>query len=176
MVSCNLVNIGSSNGLIPDGNKPLPEPVLTFHQWGIVAFSSWGPKADFTRHARKDDNLWYDFEDKKSSIQQPRRNRWHRKLSQRQITVPLVKTKLLSVVISPELSVLYVLYNKLFLWRACLSWLFVNGSKGFQSTILMSGTLQWITPDNNLPKLHKRSSSPSKISHTEKGGCFLRHL
>ena len=24
-----LVNIGSGNGLVPSGNKPLPEPVLT---------------------------------------------------------------------------------------------------------------------------------------------------
>ena len=30
------INIGSSNGLLPDGSKPLPEPVLTnlaYHQW-----------------------------------------------------------------------------------------------------------------------------------------------
>ena len=30
------VNIGSGNGLSPDGNKPLPEPMLTDHhevQW-----------------------------------------------------------------------------------------------------------------------------------------------
>ena len=27
------VNIGSGNGLLPDGTKPLPEPVLTDHQW-----------------------------------------------------------------------------------------------------------------------------------------------
>ena len=26
------VNIGSSNGLMPDGTKPLPEPMLTDHQ------------------------------------------------------------------------------------------------------------------------------------------------
>ena len=26
------VNIGSGNGLLPDGTKPLPEPVLTDHQ------------------------------------------------------------------------------------------------------------------------------------------------
>ena len=25
------VNIGSGNGLLPDGTKPLPEPVLTDH-------------------------------------------------------------------------------------------------------------------------------------------------
>ena len=34
----NLCYIGSGNGLLPDGNKPLPEPMLTYHQWGQVAF------------------------------------------------------------------------------------------------------------------------------------------
>ena len=33
-----LVNIGSGNGLLPDGTKPLPEPILTDHQWSSVAF------------------------------------------------------------------------------------------------------------------------------------------
>ena len=32
-------NIGSGNGLLPDGTKPLPEPMLTYHQWGSVAFT-----------------------------------------------------------------------------------------------------------------------------------------
>ena len=27
-----LVNTGSSNGLMPNDTKPLPEPVLTYHQ------------------------------------------------------------------------------------------------------------------------------------------------
>ena len=31
MSSENLVNIGSGNGLLPDGTKPLPEPMLTYH-------------------------------------------------------------------------------------------------------------------------------------------------
>ena len=26
------VNIGSGNGLLPDDTKPLPEPMLTYHQ------------------------------------------------------------------------------------------------------------------------------------------------
>ena len=34
------VNIGSGNGLLPDGTKPLPESVLTNHQWGLAAFIS----------------------------------------------------------------------------------------------------------------------------------------
>ena len=33
-----LVNIGSGNGLLPDGTKPLPEPMLTDHQWCPVTF------------------------------------------------------------------------------------------------------------------------------------------
>ena len=36
-----LVNTGSSNGLLPDGTKPLPEPVLTYHHLGTVMFI-WG--------------------------------------------------------------------------------------------------------------------------------------
>ena len=31
-------NSGLGNGLMPDGTKPLPEPVLTNHQYGLVAF------------------------------------------------------------------------------------------------------------------------------------------
>ena len=27
-----LVNIGPGNGLLPDGTKPLPDPMLTYHQ------------------------------------------------------------------------------------------------------------------------------------------------
>ena len=30
----------SCNGLVPSGNKPLPEPILSCHQWGSVA-STW---------------------------------------------------------------------------------------------------------------------------------------
>ena len=30
------VNIGSGNGLLPDGTKPLPEPLLNDHQWSPV--------------------------------------------------------------------------------------------------------------------------------------------
>ena len=33
------VNIGSGNGLLPDGTKPLPEPMLTNHQWSPVSFN-----------------------------------------------------------------------------------------------------------------------------------------
>ena len=40
MVTWIWINIGSGNGLLPDGTKPLPEPMLTYHQRGSVAFSS----------------------------------------------------------------------------------------------------------------------------------------
>ena len=33
------VNMGSSNGLLPGGTKPLPEPMLTYHQWGPKTFT-----------------------------------------------------------------------------------------------------------------------------------------
>ena len=33
MASEILVNTGSGNGLLPDGTKPLPEPILTYYQW-----------------------------------------------------------------------------------------------------------------------------------------------
>ena len=33
------VNIGSGNGLLPDGSKPLPGPMSANHHWGFVAFT-----------------------------------------------------------------------------------------------------------------------------------------
>ena len=33
-----LVNIGSGKGLLPDGTKSLPEPMLTYHKYGPVPF------------------------------------------------------------------------------------------------------------------------------------------
>ena len=36
--SKDLVNTAPRNGLLPDGNKPLPEPMLTYHQWSTLAF------------------------------------------------------------------------------------------------------------------------------------------
>ena len=41
MESKSIVNNGSGNGLLPDGTKPFPEPMLTFHQSGPVAFKWW---------------------------------------------------------------------------------------------------------------------------------------
>ena len=35
------VNISSGNGLLPDGTKSLPEPMLTDHQWSPVTFIAW---------------------------------------------------------------------------------------------------------------------------------------
>ena len=33
------VNIGTGNDLLPDGTKPLPEPMLTYHKYGPVAIT-----------------------------------------------------------------------------------------------------------------------------------------
>ena len=38
MVTQIWVNVGSGNGLLPDGTNPLPEPMLTDHQWSPVTF------------------------------------------------------------------------------------------------------------------------------------------
>ena len=35
------VNICSGNGFLPYGTKPLPEPMLTDHQWSPVTFILW---------------------------------------------------------------------------------------------------------------------------------------
>ena len=37
----NSVNIGCGNGMLPDGTKPLLEPMLTYYQWGQVTII-WG--------------------------------------------------------------------------------------------------------------------------------------
>ena len=33
------LNTGSGDGLLPNGPKQVPEPVLTNHQWGSVTFT-----------------------------------------------------------------------------------------------------------------------------------------
>ena len=40
MATENWVNIASGNGLVTDGTKPLPEPMLTDHQRSPVKFIS----------------------------------------------------------------------------------------------------------------------------------------
>ena len=35
------INVGSGNGLLPDDTKPLPEPMLTYHQLGPIKFIWW---------------------------------------------------------------------------------------------------------------------------------------
>ena len=40
MVLQNLNDIGSCNGLLPEGTEPLPEPTLTNHKLGLVAVIS----------------------------------------------------------------------------------------------------------------------------------------
>ena len=38
MAASNWDSIGSGNGWVPDGTKPLPEPQLIYHHWGPVTF------------------------------------------------------------------------------------------------------------------------------------------
>ena len=56
-----LVNIGLGNGLLPDGTKPLPEPVLINHQWERLAFT-WG------QFHSNDIYLWHDLENNSFKI------------------------------------------------------------------------------------------------------------
>ena len=39
MVTQNWANTGSGNGLLPDSTKPLPKPILTYHQWGPMTIT-----------------------------------------------------------------------------------------------------------------------------------------
>ena len=59
MSSWILVSIGSGNGLLPDGTKPIPEPMLINHQWGHVAFT-WSSQGSFAGNA-KNIYPWYEF-------------------------------------------------------------------------------------------------------------------
>ena len=56
LTSCGakLVNIGSGNGLLSDGTKPLPGPMFATHQWN-------SPEDSFTGNAQ-DIYPWYKFE------------------------------------------------------------------------------------------------------------------
>ena len=40
-ISYTLVSIGLRNDLLPDGTKPLPEPMLIYYQWAAMIFN-WG--------------------------------------------------------------------------------------------------------------------------------------
>ena len=56
VVSNSFVDIGTGNGLLPDGNKPLPEAMLTNHPWYFVASF----EGNFTRN-KQDISPWYVF-------------------------------------------------------------------------------------------------------------------
>ena len=49
-------NIRSGNGLVPDDTKPIPETMLTSHNWGPVSFS-WNQI-----HSPQANILYNDFE------------------------------------------------------------------------------------------------------------------
>ena len=46
LMTASMTTIGSGNGLLPDGSKPLPGPMLTSHKWNSLAFTweqfNWG--------------------------------------------------------------------------------------------------------------------------------------
>ena len=44
MVAHILVNTGWGNDLLPDGTKPLPQPMLIYHQWSPVVFTCGSSK------------------------------------------------------------------------------------------------------------------------------------
>ena len=46
MVTQNLGNIGSGYGLLPDGTKPLPKPIIPYHQWSIW----YSPEGNYTKN------------------------------------------------------------------------------------------------------------------------------
>ena len=45
MTSQILVNIDLDNGVLPHGTKPIPEPLLTTHKWGLVILKICIPDA-----------------------------------------------------------------------------------------------------------------------------------
>ena len=53
MVAKISVTIGSGNGLLPDGTKSVPEPILTTDQWD--------PDSNFTENTQ-DISCWNEFE------------------------------------------------------------------------------------------------------------------
>ena len=61
VASGRVVNIVLGNGFLPDGTKPLHEPMLINHQWERVAFT-WG------QFHRNDIYFWYDFDNNSFKI------------------------------------------------------------------------------------------------------------
>ena len=51
-------NIGSGNGVSPDGTKPLPEPTLTYHQRGRLTFIPGYCVVEFSRHQHWNGNVF----------------------------------------------------------------------------------------------------------------------
>ena len=57
MASQILINIGSGNGLLPDGTKSLFGPTLTYRKWGLLVFTQGqfhGKYTQYTDHG----NVW----------------------------------------------------------------------------------------------------------------------
>ena len=41
IIELNLVNMGTGYDLLPDGSKPLPEPIMTCHLTSIKSNGAW---------------------------------------------------------------------------------------------------------------------------------------
>ena len=52
-----LVKFGSVSGLLPDGTKPVPEPMLTYHKSGRLAFTEGNVMGNAL-----DIYPWYEFD------------------------------------------------------------------------------------------------------------------
>ena len=60
MVTENGVNIGSGNGLLPDGSKTLAGPMLTCHQWSYVTITEGQfHKRYFSQKSPRDQRVKY---------------------------------------------------------------------------------------------------------------------
>ena len=79
------VNIGSSNGSLPDGTKPLPEPMLIYHHLGPM----YSSEDNFTRDTSTSNN-WDQHENyvSKISFESPR-GQWVRRDENSQVIMAM---------------------------------------------------------------------------------------
>ena len=78
------------NVLMPDGTRPLSEPVLTFHWLGVVAFTC----RQFTRNA-KDMYPWYEFYWFKITLSIPR-GQWVKALKVVKMTMTIMTVRVIT--------------------------------------------------------------------------------
>ena len=61
MATENWVNIGSDNGLLPDGTNPLPEPMLIYHRYCPVTSIKEMPQPIICKIILKINDLKFDL-------------------------------------------------------------------------------------------------------------------